>query len=293
MDVGLLGNSGRIAEKYKELLKDHPWFRLSFIASRKGPHYLGELPSCKLLFSALPGEVAGEWEPFYAKEGYTVISSSSFFRLDPTVPLIIPELNRHHLNLLKNQQWKGALIAKPNCSIQSYLLPLGFLHPHFGIEKIHVTTMQAISGAREQKDPNFVDNIIPYIEHEEDKCEEEPNKILESTINISAQCHRVSVQNGHLASLSVSFQTKPKKEEILQIWKEANPLKLPSSPNPLFHYHEDQTKPQPRFDLHPMQIQIGRLRPCSILDWRFVALSHNTIRGGAGNGLLIAEVLYG
>ena len=283
MQVGLLGGSGQIAQTYRHLLKEHPWFSLSFIASRSEKGRLGDLPDCPLLFSSLPSHLAKEWELFYVEKGYTVISSSSAFRLDPDVPLIIPELNFE----IPKQKWKGTLISKPNCSIQSFLLPLGVLHPHFPIEQIHVTTMQAMSGFGKPQ-PEFLENVIPYIENEEEKNEREPCKILKTEIKISAQCNRVPTKHGHLASCSVQFAKKPTLEEMKMIWEEFEPLDLPSSPSKLFAFIE---APQPRFDLQPMQIQIGRLRPCPLLDWRFVGLSHNTIRGGAGGGLLIAEKL--
>ena len=283
MEVGLLGGSGQIAESYRHLLKGHPWFDLQFIASRQGGGKLGDLPEAPLLFSSLPSSLAREWELFYVKRGYTVISSSSAFRLDPRVPLIIPELNFS----IPKQPWKGTLIAKPNCSIQSFLLPLGVLHPYFPIEKISVTTMQAMSGAGKERD-EFLHNVIPYIENEEEKNEREPCKILNAEISISAQCNRVPTKHGHLASCSVQFAKKPSLEEMIEIWEKTKPLDLPSSPAKLFALIDS---PQPRFDLQPMQIQIGRLRPCPLLHWRFVGLSHNLMRGGAGGGLLIAEKL--
>ncbi|MCP5469915.1 MAG: aspartate-semialdehyde dehydrogenase [Chlamydiales bacterium] len=286
MRVGLLGRSGQIAQKYLELLKHHPWFELTFVASRDGEQ-LGTLPDCALLFSALPGKVAEKWEPYYVEHGYTVISSASYCRLNPKVPLVIPELNAH---LLKGHT---GLIAKPNCSLQSYVLPLGFLHQHFGIEKVHVTTLQAISGAgANRNNPAFIENVVPYIQGEEEKCEQEPLKILGNDIVISAHCNRVFVQEGHLANVSVSFRKKPSRDEILKVWNEAPSLDLPSAPRPLFRYFEQEDRPQPRYDLDPMQISIGRLRPCPLLDWRFSALSHNTMRGGAGGGVLIGEVIY-
>lgn len=281
MQVGLLGGRGRIAQTYRELLKEHPWFSVGFIASRRGSP-LGELPDTPLLFSSLPSSMK-EWELFYVERGYTVISSSSAFRMDPRVPLIIPELNFH----IPKQPWKGTLIAKPNCSLQSFLLPVGVLHPHFPIQKLHVTTLQAMSGAGTIQ-PEFHENVIPYIEDEEEKNEREPCKILGCEIAISAQCNRVSTPNGHLASCSVAFQKKPSLQDMVEIWEQFRPLDLPSSPKPLFKMVE---APQPRFHLEPMQIQIGRLRACPLFDWRFVGLSHNTIRGGAGGGVLIAEQL--
>ncbi len=286
ISVGLLGGRGQIAQKYRELLENHPWFSLSFIASREGPGKLGDLPDCPLLFSALPNDLAQKFDPFYVEKGYTVISSASCHRLAPQVPLIIPELNFQ----VEKQPGKGLLIAKPNCSIQSFLLPLGALDPFFGVEKISVTTLQATSGAGKPL-PEFQDNVIPYIEDEERKTEQEPCKILGKQIAISAQCNRVSTADGHLASCSVAFSQKPSIEEMKKVWKETKPLPLPSSPKTLFEVFEDPKQPQPRFDLHPMQIQIGRLKECPILHYRFVALSHNTIRGGAGGGILIAEKL--
>ena len=210
MQVGLLGGSGRIAQTYRDLLKEHPWFSIGFIASREGAP-LGTLPDTPLLFSSLPSALK-EWELFYVERGYTVISSSSAFRLDPRVHLVIPELNF----VLPKQPWKGTLIAKPNCSIQSFLLPLGVLHPHFPVEKIHVTTLQAMSGAGKVR-PEFEDNIIPHIEGEEEKNEKEPCKILDCAITISAQCNRVPILYGHLASCSALFKSKPSLDAMREL----------------------------------------------------------------------------
>ena len=275
--VGVLGATGVIGQQYIALLKDHPHFRLT-----------EDLASCELLFSALPNAAAAVEEPKYAAKGATIISSASYHRLNPDIPLIIPEVNPDHLKL------QSRIIAKPNCSIQSYVIPLTPLLHRFGIKEILVTTLQAISGAGKSglSAYEIFDNVIPFIKDEEEKSEMEPLKIwgtiqdgkilLDTAIKISAQCNRVPVLHGHLASVSVRFHEKPSYEQIRELWE--------MQPSVTYNEHLEIRRDRDRDN--GMGITVGRLRPCPVLDWRFVGLSHNAIRGGAGGGLLIAERLY-
>ncbi len=273
--VGVLGETGVIGRQYVALLRDHPWFKLA--STEEAP----------LIFSAIPNDVAAKLEPPLAKKGIWVISSAACHR--ETSPVIIPEINPHHIT-------ESRLITKPNCATQSFLLPLAPLHKIAGIRSLSVTTMQAISGAgkRGLSASAIHDNVIPYIEGEEDKLETEPLKILEADFPISAHCNRVPVMHGHMACVSVSFHKKLTREEILAAWELPSPLNLPSAPKYPVRYLDEPGRPQPRLDRDldgGMGITVGRLRPCPVAEWRFVALSHNAIRGGAGNGILIAEYL--
>lgn len=336
--VGILGATGIIGQHYVQRLVNHPWFELTFLAASQSgdyadrvrgkwswetspPHFpvqaLSDLDhakkTCRLVFSALPNEQAASFEPLYASEGFAVISNASYHRGCNDVPLLIPEVNSSHLTILPMQQkkrgWgKGFIVTKPNCSLQSFVIPLTPLHTAFGIETLLITTLQAISGAGHAGLPSHMiqDNVIPFIEGEEQKTESEPLKIWGrvdgqeiiplTTIKISTHCNRVPVLEGHMACVSVRFKTKPSIEQILTCWQTfRSPFSLPSSPEHLIVYHHEQTRPQTRLDRllgNGMSINMGRLRPCNIFDVRFVGLSHNAIRGGAGGGILNAELLY-
>ncbi|NGX60927.1 MAG: Aspartate-semialdehyde dehydrogenase 2 [Chlamydiae bacterium] len=334
--VGILGATGVIGQSYVHLLQNHPWFTISHLSASpkwEGASYeeatasyslfpkpssplpplkpLLPSPPCRLLFSALPSYLAQEVECPLATKGFAVISSSSSHREEDDVPLIIPEINPDHLALLAYQQkkrgWKtGLLLAKPNCSIQSFLLPLAPLHQAFGIASLSVTTLQALSGAGLSaltQNP-LSENVSPFIPGEEEKTEQEPLKILGAykdrkitpeNFPITAHCNRVPISHGHLACVSVAFHQKPTQEQILNIWKRPSPLTLPTSPRFPILYREEEDRPQPLLDRdhsRGMTVTTGRLRPCPLLDWRFTALSHNTLRGGAGSGLLLAELLH-
>jgi aspartate-semialdehyde dehydrogenase len=272
--VGLLGSTGVIGQSYLSLLQNHPWFELA------------SPDASSLIFSALPNEIAALEEPLFLARGCTIISSASLNR--KTAPLIIPEINPHHL--------QRGLIAKPNCAIQSFLLPLAPLHRKGKIRSLAITTLQAISGAGKNGLPSHAihDNVIPYIDGEEERLETEPLKILEAAFPISAQCTRVPVLHGHLACVSVSFHHPLTREEILATWSQPSNLTLPSAPHYPVIYNEAPDRPQTRLDRdagNGMSVTVGRLRPSTLFDWSFVALSHNAIRGGAGGGILIAELL--
>jgi aspartate-semialdehyde dehydrogenase len=253
-------------------------------------------------------------EEAYARAETPVISNNSANRKTPDVPVMIPEINAHHAAIIEAQRkrlgtTRGFIAAKPNCSLQSYVPAL---HPlaGFGVSRVAVSTYQALSGAGKTfaSWPEMTDNVIPYIGGEEEKTEQEPLKIW-GTIDggviknatapiISAQCIRVPVSDGHMAAVFVAFERKPAREQILAAWQEytgrPQQLGLPSAPVPFLHYFDDPSRPQTRLDRdlgRGQAISIGRLRPDAIFDWRFVALSHNTVRGAAGGAVLTAELL--
>ncbi len=270
----------------------------------------------ELVFSALDmdKEKIKEIEIAYAAKDVVVVSNNSAHRWTADVPVIMPEVNPDHIVLIDSQRkkrgWKkGCIVVKPNCSIQSYVTILTALKT-FQPQQVHVTSLQAISGAGKTFEmwPEMIDNIIPLIGGEEEKSEQEPLKIWGSlkkdhivnaeTPVISATCIRVPVTNGHMASVSVRFAKKASKEGLLNnIYMFQNPLSLlglPSYPHELIHYFEDEDRPQTKLDRdfeHGMGISMGRLRPDELFDWKFVALSHNTLRGAAGGAVLVAELL--
>ncbi|KAF3361988.1 Aspartate-semialdehyde dehydrogenase [Chlamydiales bacterium STE3] len=345
--VGLLGATGVVGQQYLQLLQTHPWFEITFLAAseqsagksyqeatlgkwrrpakipprfaNKIVHSLNNLKvaseQCAFVFSAMNNDGAKNYEEKYAEAGIPVISNASYHRLSADIPMLIPEINAHHAHIIplqqKNRRWeKGFIAVKPNCSIQSYMIPLAALHKEFVIFKVLITTMQAISGAGHPgvASLDITDNVIPYIAQEEGKSEQEPLKIFGEIKNghivsnqhmqFSAHCNRVPVIDGHLACINVEFKKRPSQQEILKAWQlfEAEPqhLQLPSAPLKAVNYLEEENRPQPRLDRDfdkGMAITVGRLRPCPIFDYKFVALSHNTLRGAAGGGILNAELL--
>lgn len=345
--AGILGATGLVGQQFVNLLANHPWFEVTFLASssksagktyaegvkgrwhlkEKVPDSLTNTPifaveqveeakkRCSFVFSALPTAEAGEMEVRYANAGIPVISNAGFHRHTADVPIIIPEINAEHLAILPIQQksrgWnKGFIVVKPNCSIQSYMIPLHALQKQFGVASIFVATMQALSGAGHPgvSALNILDNLIPYIPEEEEKTQTEPLKIWgdikgnriepAKEIQISAHCNRVPVIDGHTACVSVKFKSKPPKQEILELWRnfqgEPQLLQLPSAPPQPIIYLEEADRPQPSLDRHSgngMAITVGRLRDCPLFDYRFAALSHNTVRGAAGGAVLTAELL--
>ena len=347
--VGILGATGMVGQQYIKLLENHPWFEVRHVvASEKSAgrsyadavngrwHMPTKIPedvkdlnvytiddidsaamNCDFVFSALDSDIAKVYEEKYADAGIPVVSNSSAHRWTDDIPMLIPEINSSHLDIItiqqKNHGWKkGFIVVKPNCSLQSYLTPLYALDKKFGLDKVIVTTMQAVSGAGHPGVSSFdiIDNIIPYIKGEEDKTEKEPLKILgiisgnriiaDNRISISAHCNRVPVIDGHMACVSFSLKKIATKEEIIECWENFNnnhtihDLKLPSSPECAITYSYEPDRPQTRIDRDNdkgMTVNVGRLRECNVLQWKFVALSHNTIRGAAGGGILNAELL--
>lgn len=275
---------------------------------------------CDFVFSAfeLPDkQMIREFEEKYAASGLPVVSNASANRWSSDVPMIVPEINADHLKIIpqqkRNHHWdKGFIVVKPNCSLQSYLTPIFALNQAgYPVKKIIITTLQAVSGAGYPGVPSLdvVDNVVPFISGEEEKTEEEPLKILGqikngkfvnvSDLTISANCTRVPVTDGHLGCVNILFKNKkPSKEEIINIWKKfkalPQELKLPFAPTPPIIYLEEDNRPQPKKDRDSgrgMAVTVGRLRDCQVFDYKFIALSHNTVRGASGGGILNAELL--
>lgn len=344
--VGILAATGMVGQKYVSLLKDHPWFEMSyFCASERSAgktyeeavsgrwHMNCDLPEevreiavenaadvskakdCDFVFSALGSGPGKELEHKYAEAGIPVVSNASSHRHTEDVPMIIPEINPEHADIIpiqqKNRGWETGFIAvKPNCSLQSYMTPLFALHKEFGVSRVIITTLQAVSGAGYPGVASWdmLDNFVPLIKGEEEKSEREPLKILGKIAGnkieyaknpkISAHCNRVPVLDGHGACVSVEFEDVPGEEDILKAWEEfsAEPQekKLPMAPEQPIIYRGEADRPQPRLDRDVdkgMAVTCGRLRKCNVFDWRFVGLSHNTVRGAAGGGILNAELL--
>jgi aspartate-semialdehyde dehydrogenase len=267
----------------------------------------------KVIFAALDSGIAAELEPRFAEAGCAVVSNSSALRMKEDVPLVIPEVNPDHIGLIETQSWRkksgGFAVTNPNCSAIGLVLALAPLHQRFGLETVMAVTMQAVSGAGYPgvASLDILGNVIPYIAKEEEKMEEETRKLLGSVnghgirmaeFGMSAQCNRVAVEDGHTESVSIKLKKKASVDEIIAAWNDfrsvPQELKLPSAPEKPVVYVCADDRPQPRFDAESgagMTTTVGRLRPCSVLDWKFTVLSHNTIRGAAGAALLNAELL--
>jgi aspartate-semialdehyde dehydrogenase len=333
--VAVLGATGSVGQRFVALLADHPWFRVAALAAseRTAGRPYGEavrwvqstplppdaaalpvLPSeppldASLVFSALDAGVAGPVEEAFARAGCLVVSNARSHRYDPDVPLVVPEVNADHLAAAKLQTFGGgAILTNPNCSTIGLVLALKPLADAFGLKRVNVVTMQALSGAGLPGVPSFemLDNLIPYIGDEEEKIERETRKILgsfsdgrfvDADVTVSAACNRVAVLDGHTECISVSLARPASMEEVVAAWEsyrgEPQRLSLPSAPRQPVHYHRRPDAPQPRLhrDLDSgMAASVGRLRPCPLFDYKFVALSHNTVRGAAGGALLLAEL---
>jgi aspartate-semialdehyde dehydrogenase len=270
----------------------------------------GPLP---VVFSALPTTEAKEWEPRLAAAGYAVVTNTSVFRMDPTVPLLIPEINPDHTCLIPTQQaengWPGFIVASPNCSTTSAILPMKIFHEAFGVEAAIITTMQAVSGAGYPgvASMDIYDNVVPYIGGEDEKLQNEPTKLLgevrdghmrRADIAISAQANRVPVVDGHLASVSVRLSNRATAEEAVEALRDWQPpaicAQLPSTPRQLLIYRDEPDRPQPRRDRDAgdgLAWTVGKVRPCPVLGLRYMSLTHNTLRGAASGALLNAELL--
>lgn len=346
--VGIVGATGMVGQRFISLLADHPWFDVVTLAASAGsagktyeeavrgrwafpwpiPEAVRSLTvldasdvasvvaNVDFVFCAvnMPKAEIRALEEAYAKAETPVVSNNSANRSTPDVPMIIPELNPQHAEIIPFQRRRlgtrtGFITVKPNCSIQSYVPALTALR-HLGPNRVVVSTYQAISGAGKtfERWPEMVDNVILYIGGEEEKSEQEPLKIWGRIENgaivpasapvISAHCVRVAVADGHLSTCWVSFDKKASREEIIDCWRtfEGLPqkLNLPSAPHPFLQYFDAEDRPQTRLDRdfeNGMGISLGRLRGDSLFDWRFVGLSHNTVRGAAGGAVLIAELL--
>jgi aspartate-semialdehyde dehydrogenase len=339
IEVGILGGTGMVGQHFIRFLQGHPWFKLTWLGAsdRSAGKKLkdatawrldGEMPASaaeivvsdskpgnapKLVFSAMDASVATEIERAFAEAGHFVVSNSRNHRMENDVPLLVPEINACHLELLstqnRNRGWKGAIVTNPNCSTVVLTMALAPL-VQFGIESVTVATMQAVSGAGYPGVPSIdiLGNVIPYIGGEEEKMEQETQKILGKvqdgkasplTARVSAQCHRIAVADGHTMAASVKFTSgKPSVADVRQAMEEFRgvPQKrnLPSAPKRPLVYMPEQDRPQPRRDAereNGMSVFVGRLRECPVMDVKFVACGHNTIRGAAGAAVLNAELM--
>jgi aspartate-semialdehyde dehydrogenase len=337
--IGILGATGMVGQQFVKFLQNHPWFEIAWLGASDrsaGKPYCeatswrldGTMPSgarhlevheCKpvdsprLVFSAMDASVATEIEREFAQAGHVIVSNSRNHRMEPDVPLLIPDVNPDHLKIIPQQQrlrgWKGQIATNPNCSTAVLVTALAPLK-QFGIRRVIVTTMQAISGAGypgvASMDINA--NVIPFIGGEEEKMQQETQKILGDftgdglrplDAKVSAHCNRVPVVDGHTVTASVEFDRKPSKDEIIGAMLNYHSVpqdrKLPSAPPHPVIYMEENDRPQPRRDVERergMAVFVGRLRECPVLDYKFVALGHNTVRGAAGAAVLNAELMY-
>jgi aspartate-semialdehyde dehydrogenase len=349
--VGVIGATGMVGQNYIRLLSENPWFEVAYVAASPrsaGKRYRDavagrwhmpvDVPErirglivedasdvaravgkCAVVFSAVDMEkdAVRKLEMAYASKGFAVISNNSAHRQTEDVPILIPEINHDHCDIIPVQQrhygWdRGLIVVKPNCSIQSYMIPIhALMQQGYRVGRMIVTTLQGLSGAGYPGPPglDIVDNIVPYIRGEEEKSENEPQKVFgkiadrrivpDGTIAISAHCTRVPVMDGHSACASMEFAgAKPSLADIKEIWRAYRSLPqelgLPSAPPLPIIVREETDRPQPRKDRDAgsgMAVVVGRLRPCNVFDCRFVGLSHNTIRGAAGGAILMAELL--
>ncbi|HZU28171.1 MAG TPA: aspartate-semialdehyde dehydrogenase [Bryobacteraceae bacterium] len=339
IEVGVLGATGMVGQNFVKFLQNHPWFELTWVGASDrsaGKTYReatswrldGEMPAavadltvqdCKpgkaprLMFSAMDASVATEIEQAFAQAGHVIVSNSRNHRMEPDVPLLVPEVNPDHVKIIPLQQrrrgWKGQIATNPNCSTVVLTMALAPFK-RFGIKRVMATTMQALSGAGypgvASMDINA--NVVPYIGGEEEKMQQETQKILGDftgdairslDARVSAQCNRVPVVDGHMVATSVELREKPGEEELIEAIRTFRSVpqqrNLPSAPpNPLI-YMTASDRPQPRRDVNRengMAVFVGRLRRCPVLDYKFMALGHNTVRGAAGAAVLNAELMY-
>ena len=348
--VGIIGATGMVGQRFALLLANHPWFDVTVLAASSrsaGMSYKEALGSRWCMTEPTPEkyldmkvydaekdieEIASKvdfvfcavnltkdetklLEEKYAKAECPVVSNNSAHRMTPDVPMVVPELNPEHIEVIKSQRERlgtkrGFIAVKSNCSLQSYVPALFPLHEKYTVEDVVVCTYQAISGAGKtfERWPEMVDNVIPYIGGEEEKSEKEPLKlwgkvegkeIVSATKpNFTAQCIRVPVSDGHMGAVFVRFKNKPSKEEMIDLWKNfkgrAQELNLPSAPKQFLHYFEEPDMPQTKLHRNlenGMAVSIGRLREDTQYDYKFVCLAHNTLRGAAGGAVLLAELL--
>jgi len=338
IDVGVLGATGMVGQQFISRLANHPWFNVSWLAASErseGKPYAEAAPwrlatpmpeslrhatveACvpgrgpKVVFSALDAKAADVLEAQFAAAGHVVLSNAKTFRMDPFVPLLIPEINAEHLNLLTEQRqhkgWSGAIVTNPNCATVVLAMALAPML-QFGIRRVLVTTMQAVSGAGYPgvASLDILGNIVPFIGGgEEEKIETETNKILGGNGGrtpldavISAQVNRVPVIDGHSMTVSVELASRPSPETVIDALRSfrglPQDLNLPSAPNPPIVVMTADNRPQPRLDVdlgNGMAVSVGRVRACPVLTHKFVALGHNTIRGAAGASVLNAELMH-
>lgn len=348
-NVGVIGATGMVGQRFLTILENHPWFDVKVVAASArsaGKTYKEAVGSKWVMTTDIPADVANmtvmnatediekiaglvdfvfcavdmkkneirALEEAYAKAECPVVSNNSAHRATPDVPMVVPELNADHINIIPSQRKrlgtkKGFVAVKSNCSLQSYV-PALFPLSEYGIKDVLVCTYQAISGAGKTFEtwPEMIDNVIPFIGGEEEKSEQEPLKIwgkIENDVivpakspNFTAQCIRVPVSDGHMGAVFVRFDKKPSKDDILKVWANFNgrpqELELPSAPKQFLHYFEEDNLPQTKLQRNlenGMAVSIGRLREDTQYDYKFVCLSHNTLRGAAGGAVLLAELL--
>ena len=337
-EVGILGATGMVGQHFIKFLQGNPWFELTWLgASERSAgkayrdaakwHLGGTTPEAvadmkvreakpgsapKLLFSAMDASVATEIEQAFAAAGHIVVSNSKNHRMDLDVPLLVPEVNADHLRLLAGQRlsrgWKGGIVTNPNCSTVVLTMGLAPLK-QFGITRVVATTMQAVSGAGYPGVPSMdiLGNVVPFIGGEEEKMQQETQKILGDyagdhiaplAAKVSAHCNRVAVVDGHTVTISVELSAKPTEADIRRAFDTFRALpqerELPSAPKFPVQYMTEADRPQPRKDAERdrgMATYLGRLRPCPVFDWKFVALGHNTVRGAAGAAVLNGELM--
>jgi aspartate-semialdehyde dehydrogenase len=340
--VAVLGATGLVGQRIVDRLIEHPWFELVAVGGsprRAGtpygeaiappagglPPWLARMPlrpcapgsdfDCDLVFSALPAGAASEIEPAFARAGYAVVSNARTHRMEPDVPLVLPEVNHDHLRLIATQRqargWSGCIVTNPNCATCALTLTLAPLAGAFGVAAVQVTTLQALSGAGSHGPGALamLDNVLPFISGEEEKLESEPLKLLgaltgdgiaPADVRISAQCNRVPTAHGHLECVAVKLGRRASREDLLDAWASWQPLaqaglELPSAPRQPVVYAPEDDRPQPRQDRDResgMVTTVGRLREDPLLDFKFVALGHNLERGAAGGTVLLAELLH-
>jgi aspartate-semialdehyde dehydrogenase len=336
IDVGVLGATGMVGQQFVARLASHPWFSLTWLAASErseGRRYEEAAPwrlstpmpadaasrvveACvpgrgpRVVFSGLDASVAGDIEAAFAAAGHIVVSNARNFRMDPLVPLLIPEVNPEHLALIPEQRaargWSGAIVTNPNCSTVMLAMALAPLRP-FGIRSVIVSTMQAVSGAGYPGVPSLdiLGNVVPFIGGEEEKMQTETQKILGTRggrdphpVSVSAHCNRVPVVDGHMLTVSVGFEQTPSPAQVTEALRRFSgrpqQLGLPTAPTPPVLVMDEPNRPQPRLDAergHGMTVTVGRIRPCGVLSTRFVVLGHNTVRGAAGAAILNAELM--
>jgi len=335
--IGILGATGAVGQRFLSRLSGHPDFAVAALAASEksagrpygevSPWRLPEAPPpglaetvlrraepdlpCRIVFSALDAEAARELEPRFARAGYLVFSNASAHRMDEDVPLLVPEVNADHVRLLPVQRalrgWNGAILTNPNCSATQLVLALFPLHRAFGIERVLITTMQAVSGAGYPGVASLdaLANVLPDIPGEAEKIERETARILgrfendrvvPADVTISARTYRVPVENGHTESVSIALSKEATEAELLEAWREFRPPRiaaLPSAPSRPVEYVDEPHAPQPRRHAERergMVTWIGGLAPCPVLDWKFTIVGNNTVRGAAGGSLLNAEL---
>lgn len=339
INVAVLGATGAVGQRFVQLLANHPRFTITALAASERsagrryadacrwvipgdpPEAVGDMrvaplePSleAQIVFSAIPSSVAREVEPSFARAGYSVCSNASAYRSVDDVPLLIPEINADHVDLIAHQRerrgWSGLIVTSPNCTITGVAMALKPLDVAFGVRKVFMSSMQAVSGAGYPgvAAMDIMGNVVPYIPGEEEKFQQELGKLLgrldkhglvDATLVLSAHANRVPVLDGHTVTLSVGFERTPTPEEAIDVLLHYQPdeicPRLPSSPRHPILVRRDPDRPQPRRDRDAesgMAVSVGRIRPCPILDLRMITVTHNTLRGAASGAILNAELL--